>query len=455
MHMKASVGALRVQLVSALMVLLLGCVGEGLEQQTQDLIHGRDDRADVYAHPDHRLRELAKRSVVAIVDRDRIDDTDPRDLRFDVPTIGDKYGLCGGERFADDPAIAHCSGTLIADDLVLTASHCIAEYSCDDYQFVFGLYRDGPASLNTITSDDVFSCAGIYQYEGVAVESITLDYVIVQLDRPATPRFKPVVMTNRLDAIPLDRRVAVVGFPWGMPAKIESSGVVTDARADRLDYFVTSSDIFTGNSGSGVFDAETLELVGVLTSYTKRGSETIDKYGCQAWYEVCDACGTSRVSYARNIPGFGACGAPNGGDNTYGFSAEQLLGQASMCDDTTITVPYGMTAPADESWRWMSLTDLETCGGNIRTSVTAPDALLCSFAWCANGAEEGAVSCAGAAFELTGQNGQPGCCIVGNTLDMDVTCGGSSATDAIYLHTRTLTPARNEICELHELSVTF
>jgi hypothetical protein len=58
--------------------------------------------------------------------------------------------------------------------------------------------------------------------------------------------------------------VTVLGYSEGLPLKVHEGGVVTDPRAAELDYFVTNSDAFQGNSGAPVLDAQ-LRLVGVQT----------------------------------------------------------------------------------------------------------------------------------------------------------------------------------------------
>ncbi|MBC7172078.1 MAG: trypsin-like peptidase domain-containing protein, partial [Polyangiaceae bacterium] len=57
--------------------------------------------------------------------------------------------------------------------------------------------------------------------------------------------------------------LTVIGFPSGLPAKIEDSGEVVNPRSAARDYFTATTDTFAGNSGSGVFD-ENGTLVGIL-----------------------------------------------------------------------------------------------------------------------------------------------------------------------------------------------
>src|SRR5688572_32909484 len=112
-------------LSSLVLGLVVGCGPEtDITSDEGELIHGSDQRHDVYSHPDQRLRDMAAQSIVALVPNDRIERSNPRDITFDVPTLGEERDLCEGERFADDPAIASCSGTLVSEELVLTAAHC-------------------------------------------------------------------------------------------------------------------------------------------------------------------------------------------------------------------------------------------------------------------------------------------------------------------------------------------
>jgi hypothetical protein len=59
----------------------------------------------------------------------------------------------------DQPAAASCFGTLIDDDLVVTAGHCaFSQRMCQSFLYVFHYYYAAAGQMAAITSEDVFSC---------------------------------------------------------------------------------------------------------------------------------------------------------------------------------------------------------------------------------------------------------------------------------------------------------
>lgn len=280
--------------LSASVVALFACIACGEHAVTDTsatgakVIYGEDDRKDVY-EVDGPLRDLAMRSIVAILQPSSLDESDSSNVRIVSDPVGRALGLCRSERFWDDPFAAVCSGTLIADDLVLTAGHCFgkslagrptgpAAQACKDRRFVFGYYKESPDEMHRLTSHDVFTCAELvaFRNQGAMVDfsRVDLDFAIVRLDRPATPRFAPARL--RADrSMSMGSPLTVLGFPSGTPLKIAANGQVMAVRAEGDSYSATV-DTFSGNSGSGIFDSRSLEQVGVLLGgepdYVRKGS---------------------------------------------------------------------------------------------------------------------------------------------------------------------------------------
>jgi V8-like Glu-specific endopeptidase len=300
-----------VKLRSLLLLLSAGLVVSGCGEQperdgaeassgrvatvNQAAIYGEDDRLDWYAHPDETLRNLTAQSIVAMVATNTIVDDDPNDVKFRAGLLGNSYGLCADERFYNQPSIASCSGTLIDDDLVLTAGHCV-EDGCRSNSWVFRYYMETESQRARTSTDDIFSCAGVVVEALRSSGGTELDYAIVRLDRPATPRFTPAPVLRSDSPVRADQPITIIGFGSGLPAKIDTGGRVLRTR-NSLDYFTGTTDSFGGNSGSGIFN-EDEQVVGILV----RGDSDYYRDGvCQRTTRFDDSGsnGGEGISYAE------------------------------------------------------------------------------------------------------------------------------------------------------------
>ncbi|MBW2552047.1 MAG: trypsin-like peptidase domain-containing protein [Deltaproteobacteria bacterium] len=230
---------------------------------TASVVYGADDRVEVFNHPDADLRRLADESILALIPSFRISKGPDETYGLFTESLKDLRGLCPDELFGNQPTAASCSGVLIADDLVLTAGHCIDDQTpCDSYAYVFNYQLAGPDELAEIRDEDVYSCARVVSQGTPAPGEFTPDYAVIQLDRPVEGAQAPVLVRP---ATPLGEQesLTMIGFGSGLPAKIDSGGAVADPRADQLDFFVANVDAFQGHSGSATFDSEN-RLAGIL-----------------------------------------------------------------------------------------------------------------------------------------------------------------------------------------------
>jgi V8-like Glu-specific endopeptidase len=267
---------------------------EPLAQSQSPVIYGTDNRTDVVYHPDSTLRSRATDSTVALMHVSDLVLTNPDSITYKTRTLGEIYNLCSGERFRDDPAPAFCTGTLIDDDLVLTAGHCLpSAEACASTRFVFRFYRYS----YYISAADVFSCQDVVVRAQGVVNGKTLNYAIARLDRSAIPRYTPAPVRAGNRWMPTGQPVALIGASGGTPLKIDSTGKVLEPRAVTRDYFVASLDAFHGDTGAGVYELEGYSVAGILV----RGDKDYATNGNCRVARVCGetGCRGEEISYVR------------------------------------------------------------------------------------------------------------------------------------------------------------
>lgn len=329
--------------------------GEELLSSRSAVVYGSDDRTEVYAHPDATLVDLAQRSTAVMVSRNWIDRSDPEDVQLSGPTLQRFKNLCDGERFAEQPSVGSCSATLIAPDLVLTAGHCVhSAAACDRVSFVFHFYYENDGELSQITEDDVYDCSEVLTSRSEGANGD--DFSIVRLDREVSGGQLPAPV-NAATKLQNGSKLEVIGYPSGIPAKIDSNGLL---QAQHEPYsFKATMDTFAGNSGSGVYDKDH-QLVGVLVAgnadyvqssegcarvnYLNEGRVTSEVvvYFARALSALCDTgyegelCGSGELQSAAGLQSGGSAG---GKDNSLSDSAEALSGGCSDAGQTSGGAP--------------------------------------------------------------------------------------------------------------------
>jgi hypothetical protein len=232
-----------------------GCsspAGAPVDTVREPVVYGADDRREAFEYGERDWRRsVAQSSLVAIGHRIDVE-TASGAPRIAAANARERFGLCEGERFAEQPAFAFCTGVAVERDLVLTAGHCLAIGAPEEIAVLSGYYFAAPGNLAELDASRIHAIAEIAHYDADS------DYALLRLDGAA--RLTPVPILHDLSGATF--RIVGVNHGMGLPAKVDDGG-----RAYALDQttLLTSLDAFGGASGGPVF-TESGALVGILVS---------------------------------------------------------------------------------------------------------------------------------------------------------------------------------------------
>ncbi|GAA4462904.1 hypothetical protein GCM10023189_40180 [Nibrella saemangeumensis] len=225
--------------------------------ESQKVIYGVDDRKEIFEIVESNILNNAD-SIVAIFNFDQIVSNGDGTSKLSTRSYKEAHRLCSEEPFLDQPVGPHCTGFLVAPDIIATAGHCINGTNFLMKRFVFGFQMIN-SSLPTLTISDknIFKAIGIIDRR---LEQTGSDYALIRLDRPVTGR--KVLKLNQKEKIADNEDLYVIGHPSGLPKKFADGAKVRDNSAST--HFVANLDTYAGNSGSPVFNANTHEVEGIL-----------------------------------------------------------------------------------------------------------------------------------------------------------------------------------------------
>jgi hypothetical protein len=221
-------------------------------------IYGKDDRKDL-SEASEFYQKLAL-STAAMISQVSINPMGDRAEIYHA-TLGVEMRLCPKERFRDQISAAACSGFLIGPDLIATAGHCATQEFCRDFKWVFDYHQNqettilkGMVSLK-LPLKQVYGCQEIVS----ARNGLFKDAAVIRLDRVVSDR-EPLKIS--LQKAVVGDPLVMIGHPSGLPTKVTDGARVLKRTKNRL---FTNLDAFGGNSGSPVMNAESGEVIGILT----------------------------------------------------------------------------------------------------------------------------------------------------------------------------------------------
>ncbi len=203
------------------------------EDDRTSVVESRDPRAPIWAE-----------SVALLTSR-----LSPEGFAV-VPTLEERFDLCPGEPFAEDPFLGHCSAFLVGPQTLATAGHCLDQHPCEHTWVLFG-YNDaeGNDDVLALDTEHLYRCSDTTRAGG--------DVALLHLDRVVSER--PVL---ELGVAYEGTRVAMVGHPLGGRATVDLSGMLETVRDFRIE---STLDTFSGHSGSPILDLDSGHVVAVHT----------------------------------------------------------------------------------------------------------------------------------------------------------------------------------------------
>ncbi len=232
--------------------------GSGPTGGKGDII-GEDDRRDEFSGDvSEELREIA-RATAMVIERPNVGEPVDGKITLTSERLGDAYQMCPDERFASQPSTGMCSAWLVAPDIMVSNGHCItSQADCEQKSFVFdyAITEEG-GDPNVVPESSVVACEQVLAWDNSSFCDV--DFAVFKLARPVTDR-KPVEVRGAEEELAADDLV-IIGHPFGLPRKYALQGDVIEQGDNG---FITTHDIFGGNSGSAIFDAKSGKVQGIM-----------------------------------------------------------------------------------------------------------------------------------------------------------------------------------------------
>lgn len=217
------------------------------------------------------------RSVPAFIRTSMIEKRSDGDFNLKNWSSSGAVGFCSDVKFAGQPHSVNCSASLIADDIVLTAAHCIENLgiSCGEYKIIFDFALG--ANTEVIKKENLYECAEVLYYNFDQTMRAD-DIAIVRLNRKVRDRD---VIKLSMDGLKTGDQLSMIGYPLGLPQKADDDGNITSVDSKNIS-FKHNLDTFSCNSGGPIFNADGAQ-VGVLVRGTGANTTRRSDEQCDDW----------------------------------------------------------------------------------------------------------------------------------------------------------------------------
>ena len=280
------------------------------ESPEPKVIYGKDNRLEEYQITNSAFRHAGDSTVMIAYRTDLTDNGDGTytlasktfaEWYQTIDPLGTGNPLCNDEPFRNQPAPGICSGVLVAPDIIATAGHCVACETISNLVVVFGFVMQNASTAKLIISAaDVYGCSQVIAYQDGHP-----DWALIRLDRNVTTHVP--LDLRRAGKIADAQPLLAVGHPWGVPRKYDAGGIVRDNTGQT--FFQANVDAYMGSSGSPIFNQDSLEIEGVVSTgkqdFVTDPSGTCDRSyvcadtGCPDWEDI-----TRATAFGDVVPSF-------------------------------------------------------------------------------------------------------------------------------------------------------
>lgn len=247
-------------------------------------ITGSDDRHEIIDAP-VEIQEISN-SIAALVRKENLKKLPNGKIKLTGLDYQEDLGFCEEARFTQNQKlIANCSASLIGEDLLLTAGHCVekgGKLNLDEFVAVFD-YKIEDHSQDEFIVDQsavyLLKSAPIFDFDHPGDN----DVATLKLDRKVKGRK---ILDIDFKRIKKGKEIYMIGFPFGLAMKYTDNGFVTKETGnfgDAIDTFTSDLDSFSVNSGSSVFDRDTNKIIGILVRGSGPNYEKDKDRGCNDW----------------------------------------------------------------------------------------------------------------------------------------------------------------------------
>jgi len=229
--------------------------------EAEKVIYGEDNRQDLKDVTNPAYLDWA-RATAAMIDGKYLENNSSNTSTVHYQTLKKEIRACPEVLFAEQLAVAECSGFLVAKNLLVTAGHCVRNIKdCKNKKWVFDYsLKNKTSDAGLILAKNIYECQEIITH--VEDHYTSDDYTLLRLKRAVQDRV-PLAFRNE-GKIQYGTEVVLIGHPSGLPMKVSAGAYVT--KNNQKNYFVTNVDSFGGNSGSPIINDQSGEVEGILVS---------------------------------------------------------------------------------------------------------------------------------------------------------------------------------------------